>query len=283
MSPVSTVHSFDCRDIGGLLSAWVDGELMPDEKADFEAHLLSCQACSLAARSHVGLKAAVRRSGPIRKAPASLRKSVTDKLEVASRETAGARALRFISAMEPRTVAIAASLVGVLTWFGMGGLRQPVIGSVSSNVVHGHALEDGVALHARTLPLDFTGSDVGAVQQWLQSKLDYGVQLPRFPARSGARTPALQGVRLSTVSARPAAVVSYTMPDEHSKVSLVIIDDPSGEPMGEARQFEGHQVWVAKNRGFNVATWKNDEVVYSLISDLDERDILDLVRTAQLH
>ena len=145
------------------------------------------------------------------------------------------------------------------------------------------SLEDGVAQHARGMPLDFAASDTGAVQTWLQGKLDYGVRLPRFPARSGARTPTLQGVRLSVASARPAAVVSYTVPDaQQSKVSLLVVDDPSAQPAGEARHLEGRDVWLTRNRGFNVATWKSDEIVYSLISDLDERDILDLVRAAEL-
>jgi hypothetical protein len=41
---------------------------------------------------------------------------------------------------------------------------------------------------------------------------------------------------------------------------------------------EGEQrVMVANEKGYNVAMWRKQGIVYSLVSDLDERDILQLV------
>jgi len=40
-------------------------------------------------------------------------------------------------------------------------------------------------------------------------------------------------------------------------------------------------VRLVNARGYNVAIWRNDEIVYSLVSDLDEHDLFQLVRTAQ--
>lgn len=270
----------DCRDVGGLLAAWVDGELLPSEKTDVDGHLLGCAGCAQAAREQLGLKRAVRELGGGSPAmPGDLRTRVYAGLSKASRERRGERFVGWLAALDPRSVALAAGFAGVMTWFLLGGLSRPLLGGPSGD----RSLEDGVAVHARTLPLDFTTTDAGAVQSWLQGKLDYGVHLPRFPARSGAQTPRLQGVRLSNASARPAAVVSYTVPDAQSRrVSLLVVDDPSVVPSGEARHIGDRDVWLSKNRGFNVATWKSEQIVYSLISDLDERDVLELVRTAEL-
>jgi hypothetical protein len=144
------------------------------------------------------------------------------------------------------------------------------------------ALDDGIAIHARTLPLDYTASDAGSVQRWLQGRLDFGVQLPRFAPQKGP-PPALQGVRLSTLHSRPAAVISYLVPAvEGRRVSLVIMDDPDPQMAGAVRQLQGRKVWLTQARGFNVASWRSHEIVYSLISDLDESDVLELVRAAEV-
>jgi len=169
---------------------------------------------------------------------------------------------------DPRSVGIAAAAVGAAAWFLAGGLRHPVFARQQS------LAEDGVALHARALPLDYTASDVGSAQRWLEGKLDFGVHLPRLGQ--------VQGVRLSNVRSRQAAVVTYTLPrGDGRRVSLLIVDDPEQQLSGASRRVEGREVWLSQARGFNVASWRNDEIVYSLISDLSEQDVLALVQAAE--
>lgn len=94
--------------------------------------------------------------------------------------------------------------------------------------------------------------------------------------------PTLLGVRLSTLHERPAAMVQYTVPDDHGRrVSLLVVDDPEPDLTGTPRHVEGRDVIVSRAHGYNVATWRHDEIVYSLISDLDESDVLALVRAAE--
>ena len=82
---------------------------------------------------------------------------------------------------------------------------------------------------------------------------------------------------------RPAAVVTYTIPAaDGRRVSLLIVDDPEQKLPGAARQVADREVWLSRARGFNVASWRTDEVVYSLISDLDEQDVLALVQSAEM-
>ena len=67
------------------------------------------------------------------------------------------------------------------------------------------------------------------------------------------------------------------------RVSLLIVDDPEPQLQGNARRIADREIWLSRARGFNIASWRNDEIVYSLISDLDEQDILALVQSAELH
>jgi anti-sigma factor RsiW len=174
----------------------------------------------------------------------------------------------------PRSVGLAAAAVGAAVWFLAGGMSHPFFPG------RGHGfVDDGVALHQRALPLDYTASDVGSVQRYLQGHLDFAARVPRF--RQG---PALQGVRLSQLHSRPAAVLSYSVPQgDGRRVSLFIVDDPDdADPPGSVRRVADRQVWLSRSRGYNVVSWRNDEIVYQLISDLDERDVLQLVQAVEL-
>jgi hypothetical protein len=65
-------------------------------------------------------------------------------------------------------------------------------------------------------------------------------------------------------------------------MTLLIVDDPDdGDPPGSVRRLEGRQVWLSRSRGYNVVSWRTNEIVYSLISDLDESDVLQLVQAVE--
>jgi anti-sigma factor (TIGR02949 family) len=268
----------ECRQTESFLDAYVDGEFDAREAAELEAHLAGCADCTAKARRQESYKAALRRAGGSCTAPARLREAVRARLddprsleELGLDDDADPRPARARWWSGTRGIAVAAAAAGAAVWFAVGGLERPVFFSATRIV------EDGVALHARTLPLDFVASDASAVQHWLQGKLDFGVRLPAF--RQAA---ALQGVRLSTVRARQAAAVAYSLPQAASRrVTLLIVDAPEVQLSGTSRRVADREVWLSHARGYNVASWRHDEIVYSLISDLDERDVLELVRAAQ--
>jgi anti-sigma factor RsiW len=255
-----------CRELEEtFLHAYVDGEFSGDESAEVKAHLNGCATCTHAAAIHQSYKAAMVRANA--NAPHELHDVVRAGLLDAGRQGRWARAFR-----DPRAIGLAAAAVGAAAWFVAGGLSHPLFAHSSSLV------DDGIALHTRALPLDYTASDVGSAQQWLSGKLDFGVHLPRF-----SQGPRLEGVRLSSVHSRQAAVVTYTVPQSDGRrVSLLIVDDPEQQLAGAARRIADREVWLSRARGFNVASWRNDEIVYSLISDLDEQDVLALVQSAQM-
>jgi anti-sigma factor RsiW len=256
----------ECRDLEEtFLHAYVDGEFSPDESAEVKAHLAGCAACAHAVRIQQSYKTAAERANVA--APHVLHDAIRESIAAEPQRGRWARALR-----DPRAVGIAAAAVGAAAWFLAGGLQHPIWRSRHTLV------DDGVALHARALPLDYTASDVSSAQRWLSDKLDFGVRLPRF-----AQGPRLEGVRLSHVRSRQAAVVTYTVPQANGRrVSLLIVDDPEPQLPGDARRIADREVWLSRARGFNIASWRNGEIVYSLITDLDEQDVLALVQSAEL-
>jgi len=262
--------ALQCRELESFLPAYVDGEFDAYERATVESHLEECAVCRHAVRIQAALKDAVKRAAPA-VAPIELRQSV--RLALREEELPGSRwdgVLR-----NPRSVGLLAAAVGAAVWFLAGGLSHPFFPTRHSGFV-----DDGIALHRRGLPLDFTASDVSSVQQWLQGRLDFAARVPRF--RQG---PALQGVRLSQLRSHSVAALSYSVPQAPgSRVTLLILDDPDdGDPPGSVRRVApDRQVWLSRSRGYNVVSWRTNEIVYSLISDLDESDVLQLVQAAEL-
>jgi anti-sigma factor RsiW len=245
-----------------FLHAYVDGEFGAEETAEVQAHLTGCAVCTHAVRIHQSYKAAMSRASHL--APHSLQGAVKLRLADEAPDSRWTHAFR-----DPRGIAVTAACIGAAAWFLAGGMSHAVL-------PRGTSLMDAqVALHARPLPLDFAASDVGSAQQWLSSKLDFGVRLPHF-----AQGTELQGVRLSNVHARPAAIVTYALGGAR-RVSLVIADDPEPQLGERARQIANREVFITRTRGFNVVSWRSNEVVYSLISDLDERDVLALIQSAE--
>lgn len=257
----------ECRELEEtFLHAYVDGEFTAEESAEVRQHIDRCPHCAGEAARHRSYKAAVQRAGV--HAPHAFGAMLRERLDEEAHENRWSRALQ-----NPRGIAVAAAAAGAAVWFLAGGLSHPLFTRGGNSLI-----DDGVALHARALPLDFVGADATSAQQWLAHRLDFGVRVPQFE-----RGPRLEGVRLSSLHEHPAAVVTYTIPAaDGRRVSLLIVDDPEQALPGAERQVANRQVWVSRARGYNVASWRNDEVVYSLISDLDEQDILALVQSAEM-
>jgi hypothetical protein len=95
---------------------------------------------------------------------------------------------------------------------------------------------------------------------------------PRCAPASGAR-------RASAHRAWPAAIRTSS----RAAGGLFIVDDPDGrfDASGREVKIGTHKVRIAAARGYNVAVWRQDEIVYSLVSDLDEAQLFQLVQTAQ--
>jgi anti-sigma factor RsiW len=261
--------ALECREIESFLPAYVDGEFDAYERAEVESHLADCAACKHAVRLQAALKDAVKRAGPAI-APIELRQSV--RMALREEELPGSRWDALLR--NPRAVGLVAAAVGAAVWFLAGGMSHPFF------FPRGHGfVDDGIVLHQRGLPLDYVASDVGSVQRWLQGHLDFAARVPRF--RQG---PALQGVRLSQLHSRSAAALSYSVSQaDGRRVTLLIVDDPDDRDLpGTVRRVADRRVWLSRSRGYNVVSWRADEIVYSLISDLDENDVLQLVQAVEL-
>jgi anti-sigma factor RsiW len=268
IEPTSASARMDCGELLRSLDAYLDGEFDDRERAEVGRHLADCERCRClvdeqsrtCALRRAKLREAMGPGAPAGTAPHELRERIRASL-------ADQRRPAWSWALSPLPLAaLAACAAGALV------------------VLWGHAgadplIEEAVVKHARDLPLEMNAAAMApeAIPGMLASMLDFNARPPRFQAQ-GLR---LMGARLSHLRERPAAYVRYQLP--RGQVGLFILDDPDrrvGES-GRAVQLGPSTVRMINSRGYNVAVWRRNEIVYSLVSDLDESDMVRLVETAQ--
>jgi anti-sigma factor RsiW len=257
----------DCQEVQRSLEPYVDGEFDGMELVEANRHLASCPRCRelVEAQGRVRslLRAKLREAmGPgssAGSAPDGLRHRIIQALAHQRRPVWR----RMLSPVPAATMAACAAGVLVVLW---------------SHASTDPLIEEAVRKHARDLPLELSTPGVSPddIPGLLASRLDFNARPPEFKAK-GVR---LVGARVAHLKDRSAAYMRYEVPRGHA--GLYIMDDPDRR-MGETGRVVNlgpSTIRMINSRGYNVAVWRQNEIVYSLVSDLDEEDLVQLVETA---
>ncbi len=251
-----------CKEFEPFLYAYVDGEFEGPELDDAKVHLNECAACRSRVEYEKAFKRRLRNSfqnHSLASSPNALRAKVCACIarEPVPQKYAYHRRVLLVA---PLGVA-AACVVAYFVVPNNGGKQIEAV--VTASIAH----------HQGQFPLDVQDAQVGRIRSWLQGKIDFAPS--RIPEIRNAN---LLGVRLSYLNGRPAAYVVYDSSDQR-RVSLFVFDSPDLIVNG-SKKIANRDVLLANQRGYNVALWKDQEIVYSLVSDLDEQDILKLVKAS---
>jgi len=257
------IAAMDCSELERSVDAYLDDEFDHSERAEAEAHLARCGRCRVMVEAQGRLRAALRaKLREAMNAPAQAGQAPPALRERVEQSLAHQRKPLWRRALAPVPLAtVAACAAGALV----------VLATHTGNEA---LLEDAIRNHHRALPLEV---DAAAMPGWFAGKLDFHPSPPHF-AGSGVR---VEGARLSNLREWPAAYIRYRLP--RGQAGLFIVDDPSRRFDAPGRVVKMGQgvVRVTSARGYNVAVWRHDEIVYSLVSDLDETQLFQLVQTAQ--
>lgn len=250
-----------CGEWGHAVTLYIDGELGEADRAAFEAHFESCSGCRHAVHYARAFRSALR--GGLTPTPTHLRSKV--RLALAEEAPASRSAVEFLRRLwSPMPVAAAgATALGITAWLWAG---PPTDDNILRELVGGHS---------RHLPLELQSSDPRMVEAWAADKVDFHMTVPRLVGRPLS----LMGARLWNVRNRSAVYLVYGTPQSPThRVTMIVYDDPSGRApaVGVPKKIDDHDVYVANRAGYNVAVWKKDEVVYSLVSDRAD-DVPELV------
>ncbi|MFM2153607.1 MAG: hypothetical protein RL199_2042 [Pseudomonadota bacterium] len=270
--PLQTPACEACPE-GHDLDLHVDGELAEPDREQVEAHLDHCLTCRRSVAGKLAFKRRLHRTNDVRSAaaPDALRVRLRLKLDaepvpdhVPSREPVSSRHRRWA---RPVPLAAGATAMGLAAWFFVGGRSTDDLA------------RDLVARHARPQQLDLQSDDPRATEGWLADKVPFRVHVPH-PMRPEL---ALIGARLSHVRDHTAVYLLYA--DRQSpmhRVSVIVFDDPNGRAprFGAPRRVMDQEIFTGRSAGYNVALWRRDELVYSVVADHDD-EAMEFVQTTE--
>lgn len=249
-----------CDELESVLHPYLDGEFETPERLDVEAHLAGCRACAGSVHEEARFRESLRQTlfgdDGARPAPESLRARIRQSIRQEVRAHRRRRVLRASAA--------AALLMGLggAAWSLQPDPQRPFV-------------DDAARRHARGLPFEIEQSSPEHVEAWFNGKLDHRVPVPEFPDL------AVSGARIANVRDRPAAYITYEdrkAPAARRRVGLFVFTDTDGK----LTNHRAPSVEVDTSHGYNVAMWRDGEIVYELVSDLDAEDIRRLVSNKKL-
>jgi len=250
-----------CRELEQFLDPYLDGEFGPEERLEIERHLPHCLDCAKRVNQERSLRETLRakaREATRLPAPLALRQKVLAGIQIEQRRAAVSPWVRLSAVM----MVVAGVAGGVeLWWYFRPPTRQ-------------RFLDDATRWYSKRLPHESRPNTPEQVEAWFVNKVDHRVSPPHLAEAT------LEGVRLLSVQDRPAAYISYNYrklshgAPEH-RVAVFVFEDLERDVEAGTRP----KVW--HNRGYNVALWREDTIVYELVADLDEPDILQMLTERQ--
>jgi anti-sigma factor RsiW len=260
MSRIISQHAINCQELEAFLYAYLDREFEPGEQIEIERHLAECGRCARRVHQEAAFHEALRKktrellTDPALRAPEALRHSIQARLRQAQHRAM----LRGWIRASAAAVVIAAA--GGAYVYIRPGTRERFI-------------EEAALRHAKALPFEIQRVLPEHYEAWFEGKLDHRVRVPQLPNATVA------GARLTNVRDKSAAYIGYNASDSSTsqrRIGLFVFRDEKNEV--EATSLPG--VEVDPSHGYNVAVWRDRELVYELVSDLDEADIRQMVSAA---
>ena len=234
-----------------MLSAYVDGELAPQQSAEVAEHLTSCTHC--AHEYEVTLKTVqMLRAGLSRSHAPDVLKA---RIRSALREERPAPAVRVRREARMPWRAIAAALVIALSSSALTYVAARTRSSQSTVV------EDVLTNHIRSLMpdhlTDVRSNDQHNVKPWFNGRLDYSPPVPRLDDQGFP----LLGGRLDYVDKRRVAVVVYAR-----RQHLINVYSWPSEASDVPASMESRQ-------GYNLLHWRRSGIEYWIVSDLNATEL----------
>ena len=242
----------DCRDVSGLIDAYLDGELEPAESTSVRDHLRACPTCRQRFTDRESLGRLVRQA-PYYAATAELKARLAN-------SRAGAPWMRRRLAWAA-AVLLVASVTGSL-FLGRWSARTPnPLDVVAESVVDSHVR----SLMGDHL-FDVRSADQHTVKPWFLGKIDFSPPVADLTTLGFPLT----GGRLDYVAGRPAAALVYTR-GQHTINLFVWPEESTTVPPSDARSI----------RGFHLRHWARAGMSFWAVSDLNDTELDQFVGALQ--
>jgi anti-sigma factor RsiW len=214
--------------------AYLDDELVTEERRELELHLLSCATCKHHVESERAEIALVRRALAPPPAPPAMKVSIQRLLDAEDRAAMRAERRRWSQFVLPGAASLAAAAAIAVFVFG-----RPAVDDASSGA---RVAKEVARVQSRQMPLEVQGAATG---QWLRQHFTPNVEPPQFP-EPGIR---LLGARLTAVDGHDAALLRYivTMGGNEFTLTAVVMEGLRGHELSG-----GTPIKIGDNRVLHV-------------------------------
>ena len=252
----------DCSEVRTYLIDRRRGNLSADTTAAVDAHLTDCATCRHedAADAQLSVLLEERLSRP--RAPASLKRALEERwLEPAPRKPIA----RSWGRIGRTTAAMAAG--AALLWAAMVGLRE----RTSDGTLVAEAVNDHLRVLYSDRPIEVESGGIHRVKPWFEGRLDFA-PVVEF---GGDDDFPLEGGSVGYFIDRKAATFVFKR-RLHEITLFVFRAEGLPWPVAGLRPIGAAHGTVETRRGFHVALWRQGDLGYALVSDVNEADLLAL-------
>jgi anti-sigma factor RsiW len=256
----------DCHDVLLVLLDYQQGRLAPEAHAQVRAHLDTCAGCAHEDRLEHELTQTLERRLPQYAAPLALKRRLAAQwpAEALLPEAPRRWFARWIPAA---AVALALVALAPVAWH-----RLPAPAGAGSGAMVAEAINDHIRLLQSERPLEIESGGIHQVIPWFSGRLDFSPTV-RF---SGDADFPLRGGAIGYFVDRKAATLVYGR-RLHTVSVFIFRADGLSWPRGEPEKMGRLEVWRTASRGFNVLLWRDGELGFAVVSDVDPRDLSLLV------
>jgi anti-sigma factor RsiW len=245
----------NCQQAKPLIDPYADDELEASAILEFEQHLQSCSACTLALRNLQSLKKTLKQDALYFTAPAELRKRIKSELPSPAKTVPRWPVWNWNKLTTAMSGAFAICLALLLT---VTLFRPSSNQSLAREVVSSH-IRSLMASHA----LDVVSTDQHTVKPWFNGKLDFS---PPVKDLASQEFPLIGG-RLDYIGERNVAALVF---QRHKHVINLFI--------WPAKEKASQPASITPIQGYNLIHWSAAQMTFWAVSDLNESELMQFVQ-----
>jgi len=263
----------ECGEARKILYLTSGVESLTSEAVEAKRHIKHCAECAEFFREEETLKNLIRERAPREKAPPSLRESILGKIGKRHGQKSSNRLYNiFLSGKVMKMVPPV--LIGMFLILAASSIFYFVSLNQGHQSLAALLAED----HITNIPeaAQILSSEPISVEDWFRGKVDFVVKVPEL------RGATLHGGRLCRIKNHRIALLFYEK--DKKTISLFVMDDSLVDlPSIGKIEIHGKKLHYQSEKGCNLIFWREQGVVYALVSDIHRGELTRLVPgTAQI-
>jgi len=253
----------DCEKIELNIEPYLDGELTLSDRRDFEEHVSECNQCETKLEALRTVSELINNS-TYNKAPTNLKLTIQNQLRDYTGEQS--EKFNFIHWFGFGTGAMAFG--AFVTWLVMAVLISAPLQSPIE--LHAALADQIVSSHVRSLMvdhmIDVKSSDRHTVKPWFNGRVDFSPPVKDLN-KQGYK---LLGGRLDYIQGKAVSALVYQR-RAHIINTFIFKNDV------RINNLNNKKLSLHRN-GYNLFSWKNNGLVYWVVSDLNKKELNDFIR-----